>query len=136
MKALSVHPYDAIGIVIGDKTIECRSWETSYRGDILIVSTAKRIPGLIPGYALGVVTLSNIRPFTKKDLRAALMDEYYDNLYAWELTNPRIIKPIPLKGQLRLWEYNGKYEIVEFPDEEPEDVSEARLTELWKPYII
>lgn len=37
MKALSIHPYYAIGIVTGDKTI-VRTWSTDYRGDILICS--------------------------------------------------------------------------------------------------
>lgn len=139
MKALSIHPYYAIGIVIGDKTIECRTWKTDYRGDILIVSTAKKISGLIPGHALGIVTLKNVRPFTKNDLRAAVMDksEYHEGMYAWELSNPRIIKPIPLKGKLSLWNYDGEIEIVDLPpqDKEPEAWND-QLTELWKPFIL
>lgn len=139
MKALSIHPYYAIGIVIGDKTIECRTWKTDYRGDILIVSTAKKISGLIPGHALGIVTLKNVRPFTKNDLRAAVMDksEYHEGMYAWELSNPRIIKPIPLKGKLSLWDYDGEIEIVDLPpqDKEPEAWND-QLTELWKPFIL
>lgn len=139
MKALSIHPYYAVGIVIGDKTIECRTWKTDYRGDILIVSTAKKISGLIPGHALGIVTLDNVRPFTKKDLRAAVMDqnEYHEGMYAWELSNPRIIKPIPLKGKLSLWDYDGEIEIVDLPpqDKEPEAWND-QLTELWKPFIL
>ena len=42
MKALSIHPIYAMCIVTGQKTVECRSWTTSYRGDILICSTAKK----------------------------------------------------------------------------------------------
>lgn len=139
MKALSIHPYYAIGIVIGDKTIECRTWKTDYRGDILIVSTAKKISGLIPGHALGIVTLKNVRPFTKNDLRAAVMDksEYRDGLYAWELENPRIIKPIPLKGKLSLWNYDGEIKIVDLPPQDKErEAWNDQLTELWKPFIL
>ena len=75
MKALSIHPYYAMAIVSGQKTIEIRSWETSYRGDILICSTAKKQRGTIPGHALGVVTLEDIRRFEKKDFKATLLQK-------------------------------------------------------------
>ena len=141
MKALSIHPYYAIGIVIGDKSIECRTWKTDYRGDILIVSTAKKISGLIPGHALGIVHLDNVRPMTTtpKDLRAAVLkkEDVPAMSFAWELSNPRIIKPIPLKGKLSLWEYTGEIELADLPSQEKEpDAWNEALTELWKPYII
>lgn len=63
MKALSIHPVYAGLIWAGDKTIECRSWRTDYRGDLLICSTAKKIKDTIPGHALCVVTLADIVPF-------------------------------------------------------------------------
>lgn len=141
MKALSIHPYYAVGIVIGDKTIEVRTWNTDYRGDLLIVSTAKKISGLIPGHALGVVTLENVRPMTKsnKDLRAAVMkaSDYHFGQYAWELSNPRIIKPIPLKGKLSLWNYDGEIEYANLPPQEDDwDKWNEELTKLWADYII
>lgn len=141
MKALSVHPYYAIGLVTGDKTIEVRTWNTDYRGDILIVSTAKKIKGLIPGHALGIVHLDNVRPMTtsKKDLRAAVLqkDDVPLPSFAWELSNARIIKPIPLKGKLSLWDCDVKYELLDLPSQTDEpEAWDSALAEIWRPYLI
>ena len=114
MKALSVHPYWAMEIVNGYKTIECRTWKTDYRGDLVICSTAKKYHGTIPGHALGVVTLADIVPFEKKHLKAAgmLPSEFRPGCFAWILTDNRIITPQPAKGKLSLWEYTGPVEYV------------------------
>lgn len=105
MKALSVHPCYAMDIMFGVKSVECRSWRTDYRGDILICSTAHKMKGTIPGHALCVVTLKDIVPFTRKHLKAACMfdDEYQSNQYAWILENPHFITPFAVKGKLSLW---------------------------------
>ena len=34
MRTLSIKPYYATKILLGEKTIEVRSWQTPYRGDI------------------------------------------------------------------------------------------------------
>lgn len=116
MKALSIHPGYAMAIVLGEKTVECRTWKTDYRGDILICSTAKKQFGTIPGHALGVVTLTDIVPFTKNHLKAACMDYMPDgDAFAWLLKDYRLIKPIPLKGRLSLWNYDGPIEYI--PDD-------------------
>ncbi|SDB66652.1 ASCH domain-containing protein [Butyrivibrio sp. INlla16] len=116
MKALSIHPYYAMAIIAGQKTVEIRSWETNYRGDILICSTAKKQRGTIPGHALGVVTLEDVRRFEKKDCKPALLDPkdyvYHCIDYAWILTNVRPIKPVPVKGKLSLWNYDGAIEFI------------------------
>ena len=98
MKALSIHPYYADKILYREKTIECRSWKTSYRGDILICSTAKKVEGTIPGHALCVAELVDVVPFDESHLDDACMDEVPYDAYAWILDNFRIIKPIPVKG--------------------------------------
>ena len=121
MKALSIHPYYAMAIVAGQKSIEVRTWKTDYRGDLLICSTAKKFHDTIASHALGIVTLEDITPFKKKDCDAALMlkseyDQIEGQAYAWHLTYNRLIKPIPIKGKLGLWEYDGEIEII--PDEE------------------
>lgn len=136
MKALSIHPFYAMGIVSGLKTIECRTWTTNYRGDILICSTAKKMQDTIPSHALGIVTLKNVRPFTRNDLEAALLlpQDFSKGLYAWELENPRLIKPIPIKGKLSLWEYDGEQpEILNVVTDEE---GEAFLEQYWKPLYI
>jgi hypothetical protein len=117
LKALSIHPYFAGMIFAGKKTVECRTWKTDYRGDILICSTAKRWKGTISGHALCVVRLADVVPFEKKHLEAACMqkNDFAPGLYAWILTDLRIIRPIPLKGKLSLWNYDGEVEILEEP---------------------
>ena len=136
MKALSIHPVYACAIWIGEKTIECRTWRTDYRGDILICSTNKKFKDTIPGHALCVVKLADIVPFEKKHLKAACMlpKDFQKGLYAWMLEDVRIIRPIPLKGQLGLWNYNGEVEYLPEPKTEEED--EKMYHEIWEPLYI
>lgn len=123
MKALSIEAGYAMCIVSGIKTVECRSWTTNYRGDIMICSTAKKIYGTIPSHALGIVTLKDIVPFTRKHLEAACMRpaDFQRGMYAWILENPRLIKPIPVKGKLSLWEFSEPYEVMTFENEDQEE---------------
>ena len=136
MKALSVHPYYAGLIFAGEKTIECRSWRTDHRGDLLICSTSKKMKGTMPGHALCVVNLADVVPFNKKHLDAACMEprDYQPGMYAWMLDNVRIIRPIPLKGQLSLWNYDGPLEYLQEPETDEED--EKMYHEIWEPLFI
>lgn len=133
MKALSIHPGFAMCIVTGQKTVECRSWTTGYRGDILICSTAKKEKGTIPGHALGVVTLKDVVPFQKKHLKGAMMNNYYEGDYAWILANPRVIKPFPVKGKQSLWTCEHEIEFLPVPKNEEEDEELGRI--YWDPII-
>lgn len=123
MKALSIAPQYAMNIVAGIKTIEVRTWTTNYRGDIMICSTAKKYHNTIPSHALGIVTLKDVVPLEKKHLKSAMLypEDYEKGLYAWILENPRLIKPVPVKGKLSLWEFTEPYEIVTFKDEDEEE---------------
>ena len=141
MKALSIHPYYAMAIVAGQKAIECRTWSTDYRGDLLICSTAKKYHGTIPGHALGVVTLEDVVPFTKKHLGSALMlpAEYRDGMFAWKLTYNRLIVPVPVKGKLSLWDYDGDIEYIPenewiAPEGDPEQAG-AWIEKYWAPLM-
>ena len=133
-----------MAIVTGQKSIECRSWNTKYRGDLLICSTQKKYHGTIPGHALGVVTLEDIVPFEKKHLKDALMlpAEYHSDRYAWKLTYNRLIVPVPVKGKLSLWEYDGDIEYIPedewiLPEGAPEDAARgAWIEKYWKPIMI
>ena len=83
-------------IFMGDKTIEYRSWQTDYRGDLLICAGSKKEPGFVNGYAYFVVSLLDIRP-----------EEGWDDDqkgYEWMLGAPRLIKPIPVRGRLFLFD--------------------------------
>lgn len=139
MKALSVHPYFAMSIVVGIKTVELRTWKTEYRGDILICSTAKKCHGTIPSHALGVVTLADIVPFNRKkhleaaDVKPGELNKNFEG-FAWILENPRIIKPVPVKGKLSLWDFDGEIEYLPKPQTEEEDAELDRI--YWAPIVI
>lgn len=91
-------------IANGSKTIETRTWWTTHRGDLLIVSTKKPIvPGMPSGKALCIVNLVNCRPMIVSD-EAAARCPWQRHLYAWVLTNIRQIIPFGVRG------YQGLYE--------------------------
>lgn len=136
MKALSINPVYACSIWVGFKTVEVRTWKTDYRGKLLICSTAKMIKDTIPGHALCVVDLVDVVPFTKAHLKSACLQnaDFKPGLYAWLLGNVRIIRPIPLKGKLSLWEYDGEIEYLPEPESEEDD--EKMYHEIWEPLFI
>ena len=104
MKALSVMPVWMEFFLSGEKTVECRSWKTKYRGRVCLCSTATKIPDTIPSHALIVADLVDIQPFTMKHLAAAAMDKMPENQsYAWIFDNFKLIKPVPVKGRQGLW---------------------------------
>ena len=128
MKALSVKQPWASLIAVGAKTIECRSWPTKYRGELLIRSSKGNdyveytnigaelsAPG---GMALAVVNLVNCRPMKNSDLEAAhIPEEWADDVlkgYAWELELQYEVIPVPIKGKLSI--YNLDIEIDILPD--------------------
>ena len=130
MKALSLHPYWAMQFLIGEKTIECRSWKTSYRGDILICAGAKKEPGCISGMGLLLGELIDIVPFDHEHLAAAGMDEMPEKpCYAWIFDNFRVIYPTPIKGKLSLFEVNAPLEII------PDEITDEEISEIFNPLI-
>ena len=80
-KALSVKPYWANLIANGQKTVEVRSWNTDYKGPLVICASEKTIVVnghvLIGGHAICVVELYDITPIAKRDMRPACMDGDY-----------------------------------------------------------
>lgn len=136
MKALTVHPVYAMCIVTGQKTVECRTWKTSYRGDVLICSSAKKFKGSIPGHALGVVTLKDVVPFKREHIKPSMEDGMIYDAYAWILENPRIIKPIPVKGKLSLWNFENENLIEYLPKPQTEEEDEAFGAMYWDDLII
>lgn len=108
VKAISILPEYAADIFDGLKTIEWRSWKTDYRGDLLICASSRKLKGCISGYALCMVELFDVVPFTRKHLNGALMDNVPDPAgYAWLLKNVRLIKPFPHKGKLHLYDVDA-----------------------------
>lgn len=76
-------------IVGGEKDIEYRSWSTSHRGDFLIGCTQTEVSN---SFICAVASLDDVT-FNAEQ-----------NIYEWHLSHVRCIKPLPVKGQLRLFE--------------------------------
>lgn len=103
MKGLSVREPFASLIADGRKSIETRTWYTSYRGPLLICASAK--PKIHKaGYAVCIVTVFDVRKMHTDDAGAAMCD-YIPGLYAWVLTNLHsFTRPMPAKGARSLWD--------------------------------
>ena len=98
MKCLSVRQPWASMIACGKKTIETRTWKTSYRGDLLICSTKKPIIETLPlGVSLCVVDLYNCRDFVPGDEGRACCKWFPG--YAWEIRNIRLVEPFEVRGK-------------------------------------
>lgn len=115
MKALSLRPEWAMPVMLGWKTVECRTWQTSHRGDLLICASAKPIAGAIAGHALCIVTLDRIEPFARRHVEPAMLDGIPTGAYAWHLSNLRWIEPFAVKGKLHLFDVPDEL-IREVPD--------------------
>ena len=115
MKALSIQPLYATLIALGEKSIELRSWKTDYRGWILICSSRAvnkfERQSMVTGKAIAVAYLSDVRPYVDETDRepAFLFDDETYSGYSWILDSVHVIEPIPVKGQLRL--FNVDFEI-------------------------
>lgn len=111
-------------IIMGVKSIEVRSKNTQYRGDLLICSSKSPVlPGMESGVTLGFVELYDVKPISE------FTPEDWDNTripvdkrkeitkgYGWMMRNPRRVIEYPIKGQLGI--YNLVYtkgEIIEYP---------------------
>ncbi|MBI1695135.1 ASCH domain-containing protein [Lactobacillus crispatus] len=91
MKALSVRGDYVMDMITGKKKIEYRTWSTKYRGPLLMCSTTKKVAGAAPGYAVCVVNL--------KDIEWSDFDEEFH----WNIELRDLIEPVPVKGQLKLF---------------------------------
>lgn len=135
MKVLSLLQPWAQLVVMGVKQVETRSWQTKYRGIVLIHASAgmsklcKETCSLPPfdeyihgwqslerGAIIGQVCIGDNIP--TEQLRVSLrksgntkelaFGDYNPHRYGWHLHKPLMYKtPIPAKGALGLWEYAG-----------------------------
>ncbi len=102
MKAICIKEPWVSMIVSGQKTIETRKWTTSYKGKLLICAS-KTPQSKLSGKAVAVVDLVDCRPMTKEDEKKACC-ELYEGANAWILENIQQITPVPIKGQLGLFD--------------------------------
>lgn len=134
MKTLSLLQPWASLVVMGKKKIETRSWKTDYRGPLLIHASLGKKGSILAtdfpfkkhisefndlpfGAIIGIVLLEDVIPIEQlflsdHEMATLTMEEkafgdYSKGRYAWMLTDPQIFeKPLPVKGALRLWEFN------------------------------
>ena len=113
---------DESGEYHAEKSIEVRTRNITYRGDLLICSSAKpEIPGRMSGVTCGFVEVYGAKPveeFTEADWTATCIPEKERPRkgWGWLLRNPRRVVEMPIKGQLGL--YNivvPKDDITEYP---------------------
>lgn len=136
-KALSVkQPYadlltcvvyrDKHGNSYAAKTIEVRTRNTNYRGDLLVCSSAKPVfpyDQHLCGVTCGFVELYDVKPiedFTPEDWAETCIPEQDRPRkgYGWMMRNPRRVVEMPIRGQLGV--YNlivPKGDITEYPRE-------------------
>ncbi|MFN2457829.1 MAG: ASCH domain-containing protein [Chitinophagaceae bacterium] len=133
MKVLSLLQPWASLVVIGAKQIETRSWSTDHRGELLIHASLGKAGALISkeppftkfindfqklpfGAIIGKVNLIDIltigelgfasSKINQLSLEEKAFGDYNDGRYAWMLSDEvQFDKPIPVKGSLRLWDF-------------------------------
>mgnify|MGYP000006092803 FL=1 len=125
MKAITIKQPWASLIVHGIKDIENRSWQTNFRGRVLIHSSVKgdisKFGCLQPNQRLKVLNTPMSRigfndlPFGSIIGSVEIVDcvQNYASVWAdkgaynWVLANPVLFpEPIPAKGKLSFWEYD------------------------------
>ena len=119
MKCLMIRPVYVCDILDGIKTIEYRNWPTKFRGDFLIGSTATKYTN---SCVCAVASLDDVTYNEEEDI------------YEWHLSNIREIKPLPIRGQQRLFESGiDEYEVIDgLPIEEIQAIMEEVDTWLLK----
>lgn len=125
MKVLTIREPWASLIINGYKKYEFRSWKTSYRGKILI-STSKKMENIEkfnkynvkynPGYIIGEAYITDCIKVDKEFQNELIKIDSviygrndHSSDYAFKLDNiKKYKKPIPCKGKLGLWNYEGE----------------------------
>src|SRR5574344_1184368 len=125
MKVLTIKQPWASLIISGYKRFEFRSWQTKYRGELLIHAgkgidkeAMKRLKKYIPddmplGKIIGEATLvacikmcPEFKDMLLKENKDIYTESSFKEHYGWQLTSIETFdKPIEAKGHLSLWEY-------------------------------
>ena len=128
MKVLSIIEPWATLIKERKKFVETRSWKTSYRGELYIHASSKKINKndlhikelfkLIPNIQMGYGNIickcklvdcvymdKDFLEKIQKNKQEFLCGEYSEGRYAWILEDIEPISRIPAKGRLNIWNY-------------------------------
>jgi len=110
MRALSVKQPWANLIASGRKTIEVRTWATTYRGPVIIVSSKR--PDIEPtGCTVALANLDDCTEITDSDfsdcfpgeLRRDYGIKWYEGFTGWRLSDIKALHPFTMKGQQGLY---------------------------------
>ena len=135
MKVISIKEPFATLIKNGYKKIETRSWKTNYRGELFIHASGKSlakeflnndyIMNLINGINMNygnIICKGNLvdciymdESFLKTIKENAMeynLGLYEIGRYAWVFEDIEPIYPIPIKGKLNIWNYDGDYKVL------------------------
>ena len=102
MKCISIREPWASIILSGRKTIEVRSWKTTHRGP-LALHCSKKVAGPLAGKIFAIVELVDVRPLRPADKKHT-GGFYATGHFAWSFKDLKKIKPVDLKGKLRLFD--------------------------------
>ena len=111
MKAISLKQPWANLIAAGKKTIETRTWNTRYRGPVLIVASKSKVKdrrGKIiepMGCSVAIARIVECRPMRVSDRRRACIAKY-PGAKAWILRGIKRVPHVPIHGQLGI--YNAR----------------------------
>ena len=124
MKVLSLKQPWADLVIGGEKSIETRVWNTSFRGEFF-VHASKSVDKksceffglnsnkLLTGGIVGRATLDSVKKYEnledfKKDADKHLALGFYENfskVYGFHLSKPTRVKFLPLKGKLNFFNF-------------------------------
>lgn len=130
MKVLSIKEPYATLIATGNKLIETRSWKTNYRGELFIHASGKKIDKKVLTNNYIVTLIKDLKmnygniickanlvdcvymdeqflKTIKSNSKEYKLGEYKIGRYAWILKDVELINPIPVKGRLNIWNYDG-----------------------------
>lgn len=123
-RALSVRQPFADYIAMGEKTIELRNRYSSYRGYLVICSTARpEIEDRHCGSILCIVELYDVvktNTLTSEEIKQTKVPKEKLNryLFAWKLRNVRRVIEKPVIGNQNIWVLYCKKDYIElYPDE-------------------
>lgn len=127
MKALSIKEPWLSMIASGEKAIETRTWlaPVSLCGVPLLLAGSKKPKGEFAGKAACIVEVVDCQPMVKSDEEAACC-EVYPGAYAWTIRNIRRVWPVPIIGQLGIYEIPDAI-IFEMNEDDPEHPTQAEI---------
>lgn len=135
MKVISIKEPFATLILNGIKRIETRSWKTNYRGEIFIHASGKKLAKeFFRDNFIGDLIKNMDMNYGNIICRCKLVDciymdkeflekiknnqveyqigDYKLGRYAWILEDIEPIYPIPVKGRLNIWNFEGEYRVI------------------------